>query len=621
MTAARTDKKTSLLICVALALGTLALYGRVIGYPFIQFDDVDYISANPDVTGGLNWPNVVWAFNGAHVGNWHPLTWLSHMLDCQCFGLQAGYHHLVNVLWHTANSLLLFWFLLATTGFRWRSACVAALFAWHPLHVESVAWVAERKDGLSTFFWLLTLLAYARYAQGKANALAGTAAPGTRHPFRFYALALGAYALAIMSKPMVVTLPFVLLLLDYWPLQRLPAASFQFSIWKRILIEKIPFALLSLALCVGTFLAQDGSGAVMNMARASRLGNIPVSYVRYLSKTFWPADLSIYYPYIHDWSIAASAGSALVLLLISGLALVLIRRQPWLMVGWFWFLGTLVPAIGFVQVGLQSMADRYTYIPSIGLFIVIVWGVCEFYQRRPAFKPSLPLIGGAALVACVVTTTLQLSYWQSSVKLFFHAVDTTTDNFVALNSLGCALKEIGRNDEAIKVFEESIRIESHYWPSHRNLAMSLLDKHEPDAAFQRFNAVLNLKPDDASLRYELSLYLLGYQRIEAAKTQLAAALVLNPAYPEAHDLLGAIARQQAKPAEAIPHFLQALKLNPNYAEAQFNLGLALEQQGQFREAVGHYRVARRLAPDSPAIVKALKQILAAHPELKLTSEP
>jgi protein O-mannosyl-transferase len=594
--------------CLVLAFGTLGLYWPVSHSPFTLLDDADYIYTNPHVTGGLNWNNLAWAFYDTHSGNWHPLTWISHMTDCQIFGVNAGAHHLVNVFFHIANTLILFWFLNYTTRAKWRSAFVAAFFAWHPLHVESVAWAAERKDVLSTFFWLLTLIAYARFVTfSKVQSQKSKV---------FYILALLLFACGLMSKPMVVTLPFVLLLLDFWPLNRMANAEGGGRSLKQLFQEKIPFLFLSFALCALTFIAQHDAGAVTHIAWASRLGNIPVSYVRYISKTFWPTDMVIYYPYIHRWPAPAIAGSVLLLLLVSVLALGLMRQRAWLMVGWFWFLGTLVPVIGFVQAGMQSMADRYTYVPSIGLFILTVWGFYDLAQRRPEVMKYLAAISGVALAGCLLTTSIQLSYWQSNIKLFLHAADTTMDNYVALNSLGCALGEIGRKDDAIRIFQESIRIEPYYWPSQRNLAMAFLGNNQPDKAFKQFEVVLNQLPNDPSLRYELSIYLLEYKRIEAAKIQLETALQLKPAFSEAHELLGAIYLQQSQLEKAVPQFFQALKTNPNFAEAHLNLALAMEQQGKFHDAVIHLHEALRLAPDSSEIKTALDRILAAHPELK-----
>jgi hypothetical protein len=326
MNAARTDKRFVWLACLALAAGTLALYWPVTGFPFINFDDNEYITDNPVTTAGLTWHGLVWAFNGIHVGNWHPLSWLSHMLDCQLFGTNAGGHHLVNVLYHTANTLLLFAFLRSTTGMAWRSALVAALFAWHPLHVESVAWVAERKDVLSTFFWLLTMICYARYAQAVPNDPKPATGDAPKCQVRRVTHSGSmdwpwCAPLALLSKPMAVTLPFTLLLLDWWPLGRMRGAAGGGRKFVRLIVEKIPFFALSLALCTVTFLVQRTAGAVSPVEWSSRLGNVPVAYLRYLSKTLWPTDLAIVYPYVYHWPVSAIAGSVVFLLVFSGLAL------------------------------------------------------------------------------------------------------------------------------------------------------------------------------------------------------------------------------------------------------------------------------------------------------------
>ena len=373
-----TKNQLFVLICLALALVTFALYAPMLRHGFINLDDQQYITANDHVRAGLTWSGVVWAFKTSEAANWHPLTWISHMTDCQMFGLNAGGHHLVNLLFHIANTLLLFFWLNKLTGALGRSFFVAALFAWHPLHVESVAWAAERKDVLSAFFWMLALIAYARFAN-----LSKVQSPKSKV---FYILALFLFACGLMSKPMVVTLPFVLLLLDFWPLQRFPISDFRFPVFFRLVLEKIPFFALAFASCLITYLVQKSGGATWSQAALpfhARIANALVAYVRYISKTFWPADLAVIYPYSRHWPAVLVGGAALVLAAWTGLFLWRARRNPHLIVGWLWFLGTLVPAIGLVQVGSQSMADRYTYIPGIGLFIVIVWGANDLLSRRP----------------------------------------------------------------------------------------------------------------------------------------------------------------------------------------------------------------------------------------------
>jgi len=544
MNDARADKKFFLFASLALALGTLALYWPVTGYPFINFDDPEYISENPVTQAGLTWHGLVWAFNGIHVGNWHPASWLSHMIDCQLFGLNAGGHHLVNVLFHIANTLLLFAFLRAATGCNWRSAFVAALFAWHPLHVESVAWVSERKDVLSTFFWLLTLIAYARYAQSSDEWRVTSDQPAvplvTRHSSRFYWLALLFCALALLSKPMAVTLPFTLLLVDVWPLRRISSFKFQISNYRALLVEKIPFFLLALGLCAVTFLAQRSAGAVSPMEWSSRLGNVPVAYLRYLEKTFWPADLALVYPYVYHWPAAAIAGAVLLLALVSTLALGRLRRQPWLAAGWFWFLGTLVPVIGFVQVGAQSMADRYFYIPSVGLFVVLVWGAAELCAARPNGKLILAIAGGGALLGCWLAASLQISYWQNSASVFLHARDVTQNNYVADNALGKVFELAGDYGRARVLYEEAVRIEPRYAISQYNLGLCLIGFGLKDQAFAHLAAAARLDPGNVGAQFNLGVFFEQNRRWAEAKKCFEATLRLQPDFADAKTRLTAL---------------------------------------------------------------------------------
>ena len=526
MTDEPTDKKFFTFICFVLALGTLALYWPVTGFPFINFDDDDYITDNPVTKAGLTWHGIAWAFNGIHVSNWHPLTWVSHMLDCQLFGLNAGGHHLVNILFHIANTLLLFAFLRSTTGAQWRSALVAALFAWHPLHVESVAWVAERKDVLSTFFWLLTIMAYARFAKNRS--------------WSAYFSALIFCAGALTSKPMAVTLPFTLLLLDVWPLNRIQNSEFRIQNLKWLLLEKIPFFFLSFALCAVTFLAQRSAGAVSPVEWSSRLGNVPVAYLRYIGKTLWPADLAIVYPYVYRWPTAAIAGSILLLIVFSLLALALLRRQSWLAFGWFWFLGTLVPVIGFVQVGAQSMADRYSYIPSLGLFVVIVWSVTELCSARANGKIILSLIGGGALIGCALATSVQISHWRNTSSLFLHALEVTQNNYVADNALGKAFEKNGDNARALVLYREAVRIEPRYAVSQFNLGISLIGFGQKDEAFEHLVAAARLAPDNADAQFNLGVFFSQNGRWADAARCFETTLKLRPDFAPAKQKLVAL---------------------------------------------------------------------------------
>jgi tetratricopeptide (TPR) repeat protein len=582
------------------------------------------------------------------------------MLDCQLFGLNPGGHHLTSLLFHVANTLLLFLWLNQLTGTLWRSAFVAALFAWHPLRVESVAWAAERKDVLSAFFWMLALIAYTRYARESK----------VQNPKSkvFYSLSLLAFACGLMSKPMVVTLPFVLLLLDFWPLERFSRFTFHVSrsektstpIYReqaesaaRLIYEKLPFFALALAGSVVTYLIQKSGGAVWSsgiLPFHARVANALLAYMRYLSKTFWPADLAIIYPYPRHWPVMAVIGAALLLALWSGLFLWRARQNPYLLAGWFWFLGTLIPAIGLVQVGSQSMADRYMYIPSIGLFILIVWGLNDCLSFRPPWRKMAMLIGGLALAGCLVCTSIQLNYWQNSVKLLRHAIEVTTDNFVACNFLGRALDDAGQKDEALSLYAKSVRIESHYPPAQYNLGMAWLNRGWAEKACEPLATAVRLVPDDAGARYYFGTALMDGGRLDDAIAQFNEALQLDPSLAKAQGKLALVFIKQGKTAEAIPHFAETVRLLPNDAEARFNLGLvlldnhrpaeaavqfseelrltpnetkaryrlaqALQQQNNLADAVRHYREALRLTPDFPEAKAALDQILSTHPNLK-----
>ena len=540
-------------ICLVLALGTLGLYWPVIHHEFIILDDNLYVTANPQVQAGLTWAGVQWAFTNTFASNWHPLTWLSHMLDCQMFGLHPAGHHLVNVFFHMANVLLLFAWLYSATGAMWRSAFVAALFAWHPLHVESVAWVAERKDVLSAFFWLLALLAYTRYVRSvrsdewQVTSDKPTAAPlVTRHPSLLYVLTLLLFACGLMAKPMVVTLPFVLLLVDFWPLQRISGFKFQVSSFPyRLLLEKIPFLALALVVSGVNYFAQKAGGATWSpdaLPLPVRVANALVSYVRYLSKSFWPTDLAVIYPYQKDWPLWFVIAAAALLLVWSVTMLFRARQNPDLFFGWFYFIGTLVPTIGLVQVGPQAMADRYMYLPSIGLFVLMVWGVNELLSTQPRRKEIAALVGTAAVVVCLIVTSRQLTYWQNDVKLFAHTVEVTTDNYTADAYLGGVLEAAGLNDAALPFYAESVRIAPKFAIGQWDLGMALLRKNRAGEASEHLAVAVQLVPGDAVIRCYYGKALAGARKLDEAKAQFTEALRLKPDYAEAraaHDAIAA----------------------------------------------------------------------------------
>jgi len=545
-----TPKKTIVVVAFALAVVTLLLYLPVLQNGFVNYDDPDYIINNPQVKAGLTWSGFVWAFQSSAASNWHPLTWISHMMDCQAFGLNPAGHHLMNLLFHTANTVLLFLLLNQLTGFRsgasapqsgalWRNAFVAALFAWHPLHVESVAWASERKDVLSAFFWMLTLLAYAGYARRVTPdecRVAGTAAvasPVTLHAPFFYILALFLFACGLMSKPMVVTLPFVMLLLDFWPLRRFSIFDFR-STLPRLIVEKIPFFALTIASCVVTRLAQNSAlWSSHALTFDFRVANALMSYVRYVSKVFWPADLALIYPYPHYWPFVGVIIVALLLAACSIMAILWAKRFPYLLVGWFWYLGTLVPAIGLVQAGVQSMADRYTYLPSIGLFIIVVWGVNDLLNSHPQKTKIAAVAGGLALAGCLAVTCIQLNYWRNSLAIFSHAVEVTTDNYAADNCLGTVLENMGQTDAAAKLYAESVRVEPDYPLGQFNLGMILLEQGKADEASNHLALAAQFAPRNPVMQFDFGTYLLQHGRPVDAANCFKAALAAKPDFPEA----------------------------------------------------------------------------------------
>jgi tetratricopeptide (TPR) repeat protein len=604
-TAKLTKNQLAAFICLALAVVTTALYLPIIHHDFVNFDDDDYITNNSHVQAGLTWAGVIWAFRTGAAANWHPLTWLSHMLDCQLYGLNPGGHHSTNLIFHVINTLLLFLWLSQITGTLWRSAIVAALFAWHPLHVESVAWASERKDVLSTFFWMLTLIAYTRYAREST-----VQSPQSKV---FYGLSLLAFACGLMSKPMVVTLPFVLLLLDFWPLKRFSRFTFHVSCPEkpstpinreqaesvtRLIYEKLPFFALTLAASAVTYFVQTSGRALWSppgLTFSSRVANALWAYERYISKTFWPSDLSIFYPYPYHWPAGLAIGAALLLAMWSGLFLWRARQNPYLFVGWFWFLGTLIPTIGLVQVGSQSMADRYMYIPSIGLFILVVWGAADFLNWRPHWRRIATLAAGVALAGCLVGTGIQLRCWQNSIKLFRHAIEATTDNFVAYTCLGETLRDLGMKKEALMLCTEAVRIAPNSPVAQYNFGMALLQNQKPGEAIEHLDAAARLAPHNSEIQYNLGLVLLLHGKPDEAASPFAAALVERPDFAEAHRRLAQALSHQSKSKEAILHYRAALRLKPDFADALNELAwiLATTPDSSLRSGAEAVPLAKR----------------------------
>jgi len=554
-----------------LFVAIIFVFWPTTGHDFVNYDDPAYVTKNLHVQNGFTRNSVKWAFTGTVVGNWQPLTPLSHMLDYRLFGLKPWGHHLSNVLLHGANTVLVFLLLWRLTGANWRSFMVAASFGLHPLHVESVAWVAERKDTLSAFFGLICLIAYARYARGPT--VQSPQSKLRNHAWGYYWAALVLFALGLMSKPMLVTLPFVMLLLDYWPLNRV-------RYFEKLLPEKIPFFLLAAAMSVVTYLVQRQTGmmdSLENVPLSGRMENALISYFRYIGKLFWPTRLAVFYPYPeHDWLIGWVLLAALGMACISALVYTLRGRRPWLLVGWLWFCGTLLPVIGLVQVGGQAMADRYTYLPSIGLLILVVWGLAEAGQPWRHHGVILWVAGCVLIIACSGLTREQLRYWQDSETLYQHALAVTENNYLAHHNLGIYFFSKGRTDEAITQYQEALQVQPDSAMAHYDLGAALGKKGETDEAIIQFQKALKLNPDNADARINLGTAIAMKGRTDEAIAEFAEALRRKPDNAEAHYDLGALYGREGKLDEAIAEFQEAIRLQPDYAAARLNLVHAME---------------------------------------------
>ena len=676
------------LICLLLSAITLLVFWPVTSHEFINYDDPLYVTENPHVQAGLTQESIAWAF-GRVTGEgtyWHPLTWLSHMLDCQLFGLKAGRHHLTNLLFHTANVLLLFLALRRMTGAPWRSAVVAGLFALHPLQVDTVAWIAERKNVLSTLFWMLTLLAYEAYARRPSI---------TRYTLVFTALALG-----LMCKPMLVTVPCLLLVLDYWPLSRIhsvrvcakepqrreerreknedsgpqpnhplgtdlqaaqtglslrssrlcglmglpsivwsrlrriaevqpgsvspEAASYPRYKWPRLLLEKMPLLGLAAVSSAVTVMAHQRLGLLPTgeqLPLSSRVEHALVAYAGYLEKIVWPVDLAVFYPHPGTWPSERVLLSALLLAGITVLAGWWARKRPYLIAGWLWFLGTLVPVIGLVQAGTQSMADRFAYVPIIGVCILAVWGLAELLQRAPFHRIIMAGTAGAVLCACGIATRRQVGYWQDSETLFGHTVRVTRDNFVALLNYGVGLGEHGKLEEAVKQYEEALRVNPGYPQAERNLGNALALQGKLEAAIPHYAAALKSKPDYAEAEYNWGSALALEGKQDEAEGHFLAALRLSPDYAEAHNSYGNLLVLQGRMDHAIAEYRAAIRAKPDYAEAHCFLGRALARQKQFGEAVTEFRATLKAKPDHLAALNDLAWILATAKDEQIRNVP
>jgi len=586
--------RAELLVCLLLVMLTFAVYFQVRNFAFVYYDDSQYVTKNQYVQAGLNYRNIIWAFSTNQAANWHPITWLSHMLDIQLYGMNPGAHHQTNLIFHIANALLLFFVLRKMTGSLWQSGFVAFLFALHPLHVESVAWVAERKDVLSTFFWMLTMFSYARYV----------AHPGINR----YLPVVGFFSLGLMAKPMLVTLPFVLLLLDYWPLRRIqfnPPGDDIHTIPKRspvffLVWEKIPLFLLALVSSVVTFLAQKSGGAVGSMEiypLTTRVANALVVYVKYIGKMIWPANLAVFYPHSGMLPVWQVVGAGALLGLITFVALRSFRQHPWFVVGWLWFLGTLVPVIGLVQVGLQAMADRYTYIPLIGLFIIVAWGVPALMHRWRYKEKLFGLTTIAVFIVLSITSWMQIRYWKNSSALFQHALNVTENNYLAHNVFGNVLKEQGKINAAMRHYQSALEIKPDYAAPYYNIGHTLSTQGKYQDAINHFQKALQIKPDYAPVHDNLGYIFMSQGKIEQAILHYLEALRINPDDAAVHNRLGLAMRSQGQVNNAITHFLKAVKLKPLFGAAHYNLGSTLKNSGKLNEAIKHYSAAILIQAD------------------------
>ena len=593
-------------VSLGLVLVTLAALGGVRGHGFVNFDDDSYVTENPRVLRGLSAASVGWALTDASTPNWQPVTWLSHMLDVQAFGLDAGKHHRTSLWIHAANVVLLFLLLCRMTGALWRSAFVASLFALHPLHVESVAWIAERKDVLSTCFWLLAIAAWLSYLQSRT--------------IRRYLAVLLLFALALMAKPMAVTLPFTLLLLDFWPLRRLaPGSKATPAIFAGLLLEKTPLFVLSAIAGAITLIGQSRAGAIGALDAfplSERLANAIVAYAAYLGRTLWPSGLAVLYPWTHrDLLSLTVAACALLVAGVTAAAIGLRRRAPYLTFGWLWYMGTLVPVIGLVQVGAQSMADRYTYVPLVGIFVALAWGLADLAGESRPGRYGAAVAATASLVALGAATRVQVDTWTDSVTLCRHALAVTSGSSVMENNLGRALFDRGQTDDAMHHYAEALRIQPDYADARNNLGVALMKAGRSEEAIEALTQAMKSRPDDALSHFNLGTALAKAGRSRDAAAQLERALQLSPTYVAAHNSLGALLLEAGELDAAIEQFDAAARIDPEFYQAQYNLALALSQRGEPTRARAAYERTIKLAPRHVDARNNLAALLAAQGDL------
>jgi tetratricopeptide (TPR) repeat protein len=592
------NKKYYYIICLLLVVATFAVYWQVLDNDFVNYDDDYYVTDNIRVHKGVTFDSLTWAFTSSHAANWHPLTWISHMIDCQLYGLNPRGHHLTSLLFHVANTLLLLLILVRMTGTLWQSSFVAALFALHPLHVESVAWVAERKDVLSTFFMMLTIWTYILYVK--------------KGEVKRYLLVVLFFVLGLMSKPMLVTLPFILLMLDFWPLGRLcllhdtrnvvtgQQTNERTDIF-RLVLEKVPFFALAVVSSVVTFIVQERGGAMgllKSYSLQTRIINAFVAYIEYIMSMIWPAKLAVLYPHPGNslplWK-GVVAGLALVLITI--LVIRKARKIPYIAVGWLWYVVTLIPVIGIVQVGPQAMANRYTYITLIGLFVIIAWGANDLLSRWLYRKIWLGTLAAIILPVLIILTWKQVQYWENSITLYKHTLKHTSNNYVIHNNQGIALREQGSTEEAIKHYLQALRSNPDYAQAHYNLGNAYAGSGKHKKAIEAYKKAIRINPDYAQAHYNLGVAYAGSGKHKKAIEIFLQVLRIDPDHVQAHSNLGAAYAGSGKYKEAIEAFLQALRVDPDYALVHNNLGIAYGVLGKYKEATEAFKQAIRINPD------------------------
>ena len=596
--------RSDVLVCLLLIITISAVYWQVGNHEFINLDDTRYITENRHIQKGLTLESITWSFSITDISYWHPLTWLSLMLDYEFYGTNPRGYHLTNVVLHILNALLLFLILSRMTGSLWRSAIVAALFALHPLNVESVAWAVERKNVLSTFFWMLTLLAYSHYS--------------IRPSLPRYLLLALFFGLGLMTKPMLVTLPCVLFLLDYWPLGRLrfdqlgsdsdekmdtsTVTGQQHTLPYRLILEKVPLLVLSGIAAYVTSLSAQRIGMAISTESVPiklRTANGLFSYVSYIAKMIWPQNLAVFYPYPSEVPIWQSAGAGMLLLGVSVLILRSFRKVPYLLTGWLWYLGTLLPVIGLKQAGLwPAMADRFSYVPLIGLFIIIAWGIPDLVRGWHYRSTFLTSAGGVVVAALMLTTWTQLQHWKNSLTLFEHALRVTKNNYLAHLNFGAALADQGKVEEAISHYNRSLQIAPNYAKTYNNLGLALAQQGKNDEAMTHYLKALQLNPDDATAHNNLGVVLARTGEFDKAIAHYHHALSLKPNWVEVYNNLGNAFLSQAKFDQAIFYYSETLRLKPGYGDAHNNLAIALANRGRFPEALEHYYAALQLKPNS-----------------------